>query len=138
PLVRNLSAFSTCFGVLRSPSRVGSSPSSASRFLINSCIFVLYISGLGAQSADALYADRANLASARQAAAAWQAQLGSNSQDFDAAWKLARADYWLAAHVPDAERRSVLENGVDAGRRAAALQANRPEGHFWMAANMGT
>src|SRR5205085_9602846 len=24
------------------------------------------------------------------------------------------------------------------GRRAAALQPKRPEGHFWMAANMGT
>ena len=30
-----------------------------------------------------------------------------------------------------------LEEGVDAGRQAAALTPNRPEGHFWAAANMG-
>ena len=84
-----------------------------------------------------MYADRANLASARSAADAWRAQLGSNPQDFDAAWKCARADYWLGGHAPDAERRGFLENGIEAGRKAVALQPNRPEGHFWIAANMG-
>ena len=57
--------------------------------------------------------------------------------NFEAAWKLARADYWLGGHAPEAERRGFLERGIDAGRKAAALQPNRPEGHFWMAANMG-
>src|SRR5919198_5793459 len=45
PLVRNLNAFSTRFGVSRSPSRVGSSPISASSRLIRSCIALFYISG---------------------------------------------------------------------------------------------
>ena len=90
----------------------------------------------GAQSADALYADRANLASARQAAEDWRAQLASNPRDFEAAWKLARADYWLGAHAPEADRRTYLESGIEAGRTAAALQPNRPEGHFWIAAIM--
>ena len=31
----------------------------------------------------------------------------------------------------------MLEDGIDAGRKAAALEPNRPEGHFWIAANMG-
>src|SRR4029077_4524131 len=46
-------------------------------------------------------------------------------------------DYWLGTHAPEAERRTALEAGIDAGRKAAALQPNRPEGHFWIAANMG-
>ena len=92
---------------------------------------------MAAQSADALYADRANLASARRAADVWSAALASDPRSFDAAWKLARVDYWLGGHGPDAERRRFLEAGIDAGRTAAALWPNRPDGHFWIAANMG-
>lgn len=141
PLVRNLYAFSTRFGVSSSPSRVGSSPSSASSRLIRSCILIFYIclfdASPRAQAPDALYADRANLASARQAVDLWAGELARNPQAFDAAWKLACADYWLGGHAPEAERRRFLEQGIDAGRKAIALQFNRPEGHFWTAANMG-
>jgi len=90
-----------------------------------------------AQSADALYADRANLASARRAADLWSAELAANARAFDPAWKLARTDYWLGGHAPEAERRAFLENGIAAGRKAVALEPKRPEGHFWIGANMG-
>jgi tetratricopeptide (TPR) repeat protein len=63
--------------------------------------------------------------------------LAADPRNFDAAWKLARADYWLGGHAPEAERRRFLEQGIDAGRKAVAPQPNRPEGHFWIAANMG-
>jgi tetratricopeptide (TPR) repeat protein len=122
---------------LRSPSRIGSSPSSASSLLIRSCIILFYIAAAGAQSADALYADRANLSSARRAAQIWAGELSQNPRSFEAAWKLARADYWLGEHAPEAERRALFEQGIDAGRKAAAIEPNRPEGYFWMAANMG-
>src|ERR1700687_4560090 len=113
PLVRKRYAFSTRLGVSTSPSRLGSSPTSASRRLIKSCICLFYIwsfslalgppppraEGLGAErrlsasaapapSADALYADRGNLANARRAASLWTAQLAADSRDFDTAWKL--------------------------------------------------
>jgi tetratricopeptide (TPR) repeat protein len=91
-----------------------------------------------ADEADRLYADRANLASARRAADLWRASSQQNTADaFDSSWKLARADYWLGGHAADSQRRSVYEEGIAAGRRAIALQPNRPEGHFWAAANMG-
>jgi len=92
---------------------------------------------VGAQSADALYADRTNLASARRAVDLWSAALTANPKDFDSAWKLARADYWLAGHVPKSEQRSIFEKGIDAGQRAVAIEPKKPEGHFWAAANMG-
>jgi hypothetical protein len=86
-----------------------------------------------------LYADRSNLASARQAAVIWKANLAAGGAGaFEAAWKLARADYWLGGHAPEGERRKWFEEGIDGGRKAMALQPNRPEGYFWMAANMGT
>ena len=62
---------------------------------------------------------------------------GGGPGAFGAGWKLARADYWLGGHAPEAERRRWFEEGIEAGRKAAALQSNRPEGYFWMAANMG-
>jgi TRAP transporter T-component len=95
---------------------------------------------LAAQSADPdqLYADRSNLASARRAADIWKANLAAGGAGaFEAAWKLARADYWLGGHAPQSERRKLFEEGIDGGRKAIALQPGRPEGHFWMAANMG-
>jgi tetratricopeptide (TPR) repeat protein len=98
---------------------------------------LFYIPLANAQSPDAVYADRATLASARRAADLWSAMLASDPRSFDAAWKLARADYWLGGHAPESERRGFFERGIDAGRKAAALQPNRPEGHFWLAANMG-
>jgi hypothetical protein len=105
---------------------------------MRSFICLFYICGLSAQSADSLYADRENLASARRAADLWRAQLAAGGPAaFDTAWKLARADYWLGGHAPSSERRPLLEEGIGAGRRAVALQPNRPDGHFWLAANMG-
>jgi tetratricopeptide (TPR) repeat protein len=67
----------------------------------------------------------------------WAAALAADPGNFDAAWKLARADYWLGGHVPERERRAIYEQGIDAGRKAAAAHPDRPEGHFWIGANMG-
>src|SRR5690606_31548468 len=48
------------------------------------------------------------------------------------------ARYWLGTHgLPPEQRKGTLEQGVAEGRTAAALEPGRPEGHFWMAANMG-
>ena len=86
---------------------------------------------------DRLYADREQLSSARQAADIWDARLASNPKDFESAWKLARACYWLGGHVPANEQKQQFERGIKAATRATELQPERPEGHFWMAADMG-
>lgn len=87
---------------------------------------------------DALYRDRENLASATRAAAIWAARLESDGKDFESAWKLGRVSYWLGTNgLPQEDRRDALERGVAAGRAAAGIAPERPEGHFWMAANMG-
>src|SRR5262245_9108580 len=86
---------------------------------------------------DLLYAQRDQLANARQAADIWEARLTANSRDFDSAWKLARACYWLGGHVPADDQRQQYERGIKAATRATELEPQRPEGHFWMAADMG-
>jgi tetratricopeptide (TPR) repeat protein len=90
-----------------------------------------------AEEADALFAGREDLTKAIAAADYWAKRLADNPEDFEAGWKLARVCYWLGDHVPQAARRGRFEQGIEAGRKAAAAQPNRPEGHFWQAANMG-
>jgi tetratricopeptide (TPR) repeat protein len=91
-----------------------------------------------ADDPEALYKDRENLASARKATGIWAARLAANPKDFDSAYKLAQARYWLGTNgLPEPERKGALEAGIAAARTAIALNAARPEGHFWLAANMG-
>jgi tetratricopeptide (TPR) repeat protein len=114
-----------------------------------SCILAFYIAvaGLGstaaraqsaaaASSADELYRHREDLTSAQQATDLWSHH-AADGKSFEASWKLARAEYWLGTQGPVADRRTALENGVKAGEQAIALDTSKPDGHFWLAANMG-
>jgi tetratricopeptide (TPR) repeat protein len=105
-----------------------------------SCILALYLALSGVQAGsnpDVLYAGREDLGKARVAAAIWADRLAKDPKDFEAAWKLARARYWLGGHAPEAERKALLDQGISAGRAAVAIDPKRPEGHFWVGANMG-
>lgn len=91
-----------------------------------------------ADDPDTLYQARESLPSAKKAAQIWEARLKGNPQDFDSAWKLAKARYWLGTNgLPELERRAALEAGIAAARSAIAIDGGKPEGHFWAAANMG-
>jgi uncharacterized membrane protein len=90
-----------------------------------------------AEDPDALYKQRENISSAERAAQIWADRLAKNPKDFEAAWKLARARYWLGTHAEASKRKAYLESGIAAGRAAIAIAPDRPEGHFWVAANMG-
>ena len=103
----------------------------------------MYIAALATTAAaqddpDALYRDRIVLANATRAAQIWNERLAAKPQDFESAWKLARAQYWLGTNgLPERDRKAALETGIAAARKAVAIASNRPEGHFWIAANMG-
>jgi tetratricopeptide (TPR) repeat protein len=91
-----------------------------------------------AQDPDALYRNRASLADARQAAGLWAAALDRQPGHFESAWKLARASYWLGGHEEGQDARDgSFKRGMRAARQAVATAPGRPEGHFWLAANMG-
>jgi len=91
--------------------------------------------GTGAfAQADALYRQREDIASARQAADLYARQ---STTSFEAAWKLSRAAYWLATSGPEKDQKSWRDKGVKAGEQAIALDSSKPEGHFWLAANLG-
>jgi tetratricopeptide (TPR) repeat protein len=87
---------------------------------------------------DALYANRGVVSDAQRAADLWSQRLSARPGDFDAAWKLARAGYWLGGHLGTEEARiGAFEKAMDAASKAIAAQPARPEGYFWLAANMG-
>jgi Tfp pilus assembly protein PilF len=88
--------------------------------------------------ADKLYAQRAELARAREGVILLRRALASDMGSYDAAWRLARFNYFLGSHATDkTERDRAYNEGVDAGRRAIKLQDAKPEGHFWLGANLG-
>jgi uncharacterized membrane protein len=90
-----------------------------------------------AEDPDLLYRQRENIPAAQKAEQIWAERLAKDGKDFETAWKLARARYWLGTHAAEKSRKAYLESGITAGRVAIAAAANKPEGHFWVAANMG-
>jgi tetratricopeptide (TPR) repeat protein len=86
---------------------------------------------------DALYKQRETIAIAQQAEQIWAGRLAKDAKDVESAWKLARARYWLGGHADEKARKGYFEGGIAAGRAAVAAAPNLPEGHFWIAANMG-
>jgi uncharacterized membrane protein len=95
--------------------------------------------GVLAQDADpdALYRQRETIASAQQAEEIWAGRLARDPKDFESAWKLARARYWLGGRADEKKRKAYLESGIAAARAAIAIAPNKPDGHFWVAANLG-
>ncbi|MGH9397019.1 MAG: tetratricopeptide repeat protein [Terriglobia bacterium] len=87
--------------------------------------------------ADSLYRDRENPDNVRKAIAILRGELEQHPQSYDAWWRIAEYDCYLAQHVPDKQQDSILKDGVAAGKKAEALDPGRPEGHFWAGANMG-
>jgi hypothetical protein len=111
--------------------------------LIALYVMVAGISGLDARpqaevtSPDAIYARREEPGMAARAAELWVQRLAADPKDFEAAWKLSKARYYLGTRGEPSRRRAALEARMAAARTAIALQPARPEGHFWLAASMG-
>jgi tetratricopeptide (TPR) repeat protein len=88
--------------------------------------------------ADGLYAQREDLARVRQGLTLLRRARAADQNSYDVAWRIAQFDYYLGAHTKEREERDkAFEEGIEAGKRAVALQDNRPEGHFWLGANHG-
>ena len=88
--------------------------------------------------ADKLYSERAELNRAREGIILLRRALASDTGSYDAAWRLSRLNYFLGAHTSDeSERDRAYSEGIEAGRRAVKLEEAKPEGHFWLGANLG-
>ena len=88
--------------------------------------------------AEGLYAGREDLNKARVAVAALRQARTADYGNYEAAWKLARAAFYVGDHTDnDSERDDLFREGIDAGKAAITLQPNKPDGHFWLGACYG-
>src|SRR5688572_7189306 len=88
--------------------------------------------------AEPLWEGREDISKARVAVAALRQARTADYGHYEAAWKLARAAFYVGDHTDnDNERDDMFREGTEAGKAAVRLQPNNPEGHFWLGANYG-
>jgi len=87
---------------------------------------------------DQLYEGRQDMAKARVAVAALRQAVIADYGNYDAAWKLSRASFYVGDHTENSdEADDMYRAGVESGKVAVKLQPGKPEGHFWLGANYG-
>lgn len=90
------------------------------------------------KQADGLYAERALIEKARQAVAVLRRARMADYGNYEAIWKLSKYDYYLGGHERDETRKlEAFREGITAGEQAIKLAPDKPEGHFWLGANLG-
>ena len=88
--------------------------------------------------AEPLYEARDDMTKARLAVTALRQAHAADYGNYEAAWKLARAAFYVGDRTDnDTERDAMFREGTDAGKAAVQLQPGKPEGHFWLGANYG-
>ena len=88
--------------------------------------------------ADTLYEAREDMNKARVAVASLRQARLADYGNYDAAWKLARASFYVADRTDsESEQDDLFREGTEAGKAAVQLQPDKPEGHFWLGANYG-
>lgn len=88
--------------------------------------------------ADDLYTARDNADSLKQAVVLMEQLTAREPSKYEAWWRLARVRYYTGDREKDqAKKTKLFQAGVEAAKKAIALDAKRVEGHFWFAANEG-
>jgi tetratricopeptide (TPR) repeat protein len=88
--------------------------------------------------AETLYEGREDLNKARTAVASLRQAQTADYGNYEVAWKLSRASFYVGDHTDsDSERDDMFRQGIEAGKAAVQLQPDKPDGHFWLGANYG-
>ncbi len=88
--------------------------------------------------AEPLYEGREDMTRARVAVTTLRQAHSADYGNYEAAWKLARAAFYVGDRTDnDTERDSMFREGTEAGKAAVQLQPDKPDGHFWLGANYG-
>ncbi len=88
--------------------------------------------------ADQLWTQRENLDRVREGVVLLRHALTADARNYEVAWRLARLTYYLGVHASDEkERDTAFREGIAAGEVATKLVPGKPDGHFWLGANLG-
>ena len=88
-------------------------------------------------NADALFAQRQDISRLREAVDLLRKLRDPKKRDYEVEWKYAKYSYFLGRHSNDEEAESAFNSGKDAAKIATNLEPEKPDGHFWYAANLG-
>jgi tetratricopeptide (TPR) repeat protein len=82
---------------------------------------------------DALYAQRADLAKAKEALAKLHEAVTAKEDAYDIYWRMSRLEYWIGDHNADkAAKKQIFQEGIDHAKKAIELRPDKVEGHFWL------
>ena len=87
--------------------------------------------------ADQFYAQREDLKQLEQGIVLLRQAAAQDPNNYDANWRLAKFNFYLASHTEGDYQERAFKDGADAGKVAVALQPDKPDGHFWLGANYG-
>ena len=87
--------------------------------------------------ADDYYLGRQNAKNVDKALALLREEVKKSPRNYEAWWRISEYVCYLARRASGSEEVRLLEEAIEAGKKAVALQPNRPEGHFWFGANNG-
>ena len=90
-----------------------------------------------ARQADIYYQQRQDAENVRKALTLVRDATARNPQDYEDWWRVAMFTNFLARRATAAEKSRLLDEGIEAGKKAVVLSPNRVEGHFWLGANYG-
>src|SRR5215470_7614903 len=77
--------------------------------------------------ADLFYARRDDLTQLEQGIVLLRQATTADPNNYDAFWRLAKFDYYLASHTDGDYQKRAFREGVDAGKSAIALQPDKPD-----------
>jgi len=90
------------------------------------------------QQADSLYAQRGDLAKAKEALGKCQEALIKGEDSYGAYWRMARVEYWIGDHTGNkGDKKRIFEQGIYHAKKAVQLAEDKPEGHYWLGINYG-
>lgn len=84
------------------------------------------------READRIFSHGEDATRERQALAVIESALANDQHNYQLLWRMARSCYYVGDEAPSAEKVKYFERGIDAGKKAVAMQANAVEGHFWL------
>lgn len=88
--------------------------------------------------AETLFRQREDIAKLREAVALLAKNRTPDKRIYEIEWQFARFSYFLGKQTDnEKEADTAFERGKQAGRIASRIEPNKPEGHFWFAANLG-
>ena len=87
---------------------------------------------------DALYVNRADYATAKEARRKYEEALAAGEDPYEANWKLSRICYWIGDHTGAKDlKKTILLAGVEYAKKAIEINPEKPDGHFWLGVNYG-